>query len=164
MLESFQDVYPRTFQGDFHPSRDRTLDRFHCGSYLDEPNLHSRYYQIRMREDEKWKTTFKTKFGLYEWFIMSFGLTNVMEYVHRLMNHVLRSLIGRCVVEFHEQFPYIIKHKQGKANIVANALSRRNALLAMLEIKLLGFESLKDLYIADVDFSEAYDHCAASAN
>ncbi|RDX95732.1 Retrovirus-related Pol polyprotein from transposon gypsy, partial [Mucuna pruriens] len=58
-------------------------------------------------------------------------------------------------VEFLKQFPYVIKHKQGKANIVANALSRRHALLAMLEKKLLDFESLKDLYVTDVDFKEA---------
>ncbi|RDX96092.1 Retrovirus-related Pol polyprotein from transposon 17.6, partial [Mucuna pruriens] len=67
-------------------------------------------------------------------------------------------------VEFLEKFPYVIKHKQGKANIVANALSRRHALLAMLETKLLGFESLKNLYVGDDDFKKAYESCANSAN
>ncbi|RDX77604.1 hypothetical protein CR513_42257, partial [Mucuna pruriens] len=57
-----------------------------------------------------------------------------------------------------------MKYKQGKVNIVVDALSRRYTLLAMLETKLLGFESLKDLYVIDVNFSEAYDHCAVSAN
>ncbi|RDY01311.1 hypothetical protein CR513_15399, partial [Mucuna pruriens] len=34
----------------------------------------------------------------------------------------------------------------------------------MLETKLLGFESLKDLYMDDNDFKKAYDHCVVSAN
>ncbi|RDX76011.1 Retrovirus-related Pol polyprotein from transposon 17.6, partial [Mucuna pruriens] len=67
-------------------------------------------------------------------------------------------------LEFLEQFPYVIKHKQGKANIVVNALFRRHALLAMLEIKLLSFESHKNLYVNDDDFKKAYDNCTLSAN
>ncbi len=41
-------------------------------------------------------------------------------------------------VEFLEQFPYVIKHKKGKGNIVVDALSQRHALLSMLETKLIG--------------------------
>ena len=49
-------------------------------------------------------------------------------------------------VEFLEQLPYVIKHKQGKANVVADALSRRYALISMLETKIFGFDHIKDLY------------------
>eukprot|EP00256_Glycine_max_P068574 XP_025983169.1 uncharacterized protein LOC113000711 [Glycine max] len=62
-------------------------------------------------------------------------------------------------VEFLEQFPYVIKHKKGKGNVVADALSRRHALLAMLETKLFGLESLKDMYVHDVDFAEIFAAC-----
>ncbi|RDX77568.1 Tf2-9, partial [Mucuna pruriens] len=48
-------------------------------------------------------------------------------------------------------------HKQGKDNIIADTLSRRHTLFAMLEIKLLGFESLKDLYVSGDDFKKAYN-------
>ncbi|RDX85349.1 hypothetical protein CR513_33494, partial [Mucuna pruriens] len=41
-------------------------------------------------------------------------------------------------IEFLEQFPYVIKHKQGKLNVVADVLLRRHALIAMLETKILG--------------------------
>ncbi|RDX92615.1 hypothetical protein CR513_25224, partial [Mucuna pruriens] len=46
-------------------------------------------------------------------------------------------------VVFLEQFPYVIKHKQRKANVVVDALSRRHFLLSMLETKLLGLRTLK---------------------
>ena len=40
-------------------------------------------------------------------------------------------------VEFLEQFAYVIKHKQGKANVVVDLLSRRCSLVFLLETKLL---------------------------
>jgi len=47
-------------------------------------------------------------------------------------------------VEFLEQFPYVIKHKQEKANIMANALSKRHSLLSILEKKFLALIILRN--------------------
>ncbi|RDX62710.1 Retrovirus-related Pol polyprotein from transposon 17.6, partial [Mucuna pruriens] len=41
-------------------------------------------------------------------------------------------------VEFLEQFPYVIKHKQGKINVMVDALCRKYALIAMFQAKILG--------------------------
>jgi hypothetical protein len=49
--------------------------------------------------------------------------------------------------------------KQGKENVVADALSRRYALLSMLDTKLLGFEYIKDLYVQDSDFGDVFNAC-----
>ena len=46
-------------------------------------------------------------------------------------------------IKFLEQFPYVIKHKQGKANIVADVLSRRHVLHSMLETNFLSFDHIK---------------------
>ncbi|RDX96811.1 hypothetical protein CR513_20497, partial [Mucuna pruriens] len=58
--------------------------------------------------------------------------------------------------KFLEQFPYVIKHKQGKLNVVANALSRRYTLIAMLETKMLGIDCIKELCEKNIDFSEPF--------
>jgi hypothetical protein len=64
-------------------------------------------------------------------------------------------------VEFIETFPYIVKYKKGKDNIFADALSRKNILLNQLEVKVLGLESIKELYSTDHELSEPYAKCTA---
>ena len=60
---------------------------------------------------------------------------------------------------FIESFPFVIRYKKGKDNIVADALSRRYTLLSTLEAKVLGFEHVKDLYENDNDFAPFYGEC-----
>uniref|UniRef100_A0A2N9J0K4 Reverse transcriptase domain-containing protein n=1 Tax=Fagus sylvatica TaxID=28930 RepID=A0A2N9J0K4_FAGSY len=66
-------------------------------------------------------------------------------------------------MEFIETFPYVIKYKQGKENIVADALSRRYALVSTLNAKLLGFEYVKELYVNDDDFASVFGACEKAA-
>nr|XP_027098974.1 uncharacterized protein LOC113718259 [Coffea arabica] len=65
-------------------------------------------------------------------------------------------------VNFVESFPYVIKYKTGKTNVVADALSRKYALIALLDAKLLGFDLIKELYDTDSNFSDIYKSCAKS--
>jgi hypothetical protein len=64
---------------------------------------------------------------------------------HLKGQHKLNKRHARWV-EFIETFPYVIRYKQGKENVVADALSHRYALLSTLDAKLLGFEHIKELY------------------
>ncbi|PKI60107.1 hypothetical protein CRG98_019515, partial [Punica granatum] len=74
---------------------------------------------------------------------------------HLKGQHKLNKRHARWV-EFIETFPYVIRYKQGKKNVVADALSRRYALLSTLDAKLLGFELIKNLYADDHEFCEEY--------
>ncbi|XP_057785651.1 uncharacterized protein LOC131003187, partial [Salvia miltiorrhiza] len=82
---------------------------------------------------------------------------------HLKGQHKLNKRHARWM-EFIETFPYVIKYKQGKENVVADALSRRYALISTLDAKLLGFECIKSLYEHDDDFGEIYIACARAAS
>ena len=62
-------------------------------------------------------------------------------------------------VEFLQTFNFSAKYKTGKTNVIADALSRRHNLLAILEDRVLGLEMIKEQYAEDPNFNDLYTAC-----
>jgi hypothetical protein len=63
-------------------------------------DLRSVYPQIKIRASDILKTAFSTRYGLYEYLVMSFGLTNAPAYFMYLMNSVFMLELFKFVVVF----------------------------------------------------------------
>jgi hypothetical protein len=82
------------------PRIEDLFDQMKGSGVFSKIDLRSGYHQLRIRESDIPKTTFRTRYGLYEYIVMSFGLTNSPAYFMYLMNKVFMEYLDKFVVVF----------------------------------------------------------------
>jgi hypothetical protein len=82
------------------PRIEDLFDQLRGASVFSKIDLRSGYHQLRIQPLDIPKMTFITKYGLYEFTMMSFGLTNAPAFFMNLMNSVFMDYLDKFVVVF----------------------------------------------------------------
>jgi hypothetical protein len=82
------------------PRMDILFDQLEGAQVFSKIDLRSGYHQIKIRAEDIPKTTFTTRYKLYEYLIMPFGLTNALAYFMYLINSIFVPEMDKFVVVF----------------------------------------------------------------
>jgi hypothetical protein len=85
-------------------------------------DLRSGYHQIKICEEDILKIAFSTRYGLYEYLVMSFGLTNATAHFMYLMNSIFMAKLDKFIVVFIDDILVFSKKKKEHEGHLRNVL------------------------------------------
>jgi hypothetical protein len=94
------------------PRIDVLFDQLDGAKVFSKIDHRSGYHQIKIRPCDIPKTAFSTRYGLYEYLVMSFGLTNAPAYFMYLMNSVFMSELDKFIVVFIDDILVYSKNEE----------------------------------------------------
>jgi hypothetical protein len=106
------------------PRIDILFDQLAEAKVFSKIDLRSGYHQIKIRSSYVPKTVFSTRYGLYEYLVMSFGLTNAPTNFMYLMNSIFMQELDKFVVVFIDDILIYSKNPEDHANHLHIVLQR----------------------------------------
>ena len=103
---------------------DIPFDQLSKAKVFSKIDLRSGYHQIKIRPQDIPKTAFSTRYGSYEYLVMSFGLTNAPAYFMYLMNSVFMLELDKFVLVFIDDILIYSENEQDHAEHVRIVLTR----------------------------------------
>jgi hypothetical protein len=106
------------------PRIDVLFDQLAGAKVFSKIDLRLGYHQIKIRPCDIPKTAFSTRYGLYEYLVMSFGLTNAPSYFMYLMNSVFMTELDKFIVLFIDDILVYSKDEEEHAEHLRIVLQR----------------------------------------
>jgi hypothetical protein len=100
------------------------FDQLAGAKFFSKVDLRSGYHQIKISLEDVPKTAFSTRYGLYEYLVMSFGLTNASAHFMYLINFVFMPELDKFVVVFIDDILIYSKSKEEHARHLRVILQR----------------------------------------
>jgi hypothetical protein len=114
-----------TIKNKYHlPRIDVLFNQLVGAKVFSKIDLCSDYHQIKIRASDILKTAFSTRYGLYEYLVMSFGLTNAPAYFMYLMNSIFMPELDKFVVVFIDHILVYSKDEEEHASHLHVVLQR----------------------------------------
>ncbi|GJX53467.1 putative reverse transcriptase domain-containing protein [Tanacetum coccineum] len=125
---NYRDLNRLTVKNRYPLSRiDDLFDQLQGSRVYSKIDLRSGYHQLRVREEDIPKTAFRTRYGHYEFQVMSFGLTNVLAVFMDLMNRVCKLYLDRFVIVFIDDILIYSKSRkehEGQLKLILRLLKK----------------------------------------
>ena len=128
------------------PRIDDLFDQLRGACVFSKIDLRSGYHQLKIHATDIPKTAFTTRYGLYEYTMMSFGLTNAPAYFMYLMNKVFMEFLDKFVVVFINDILVFSKTKEEHAEHLRLVLQKPR------EHKLYAKRSKCEFWLKEVSF------------
>jgi hypothetical protein len=92
-----------------HPRIDILFEQLVGAQVFSKNDLRSGYHQIKIRVEDIPKTVFATRYGLFEYLVMSFRLVNALAHFMYLMNSIFMSELDKFIVVFFDDILIYLK-------------------------------------------------------